>query len=155
MLDSNHNGLLIIGIGNNGRGDDALGWSFAEALENDGFHGDIRLCYQLQIEDVEVVRDYHSVLFVDAYKGLLEQGFRYSRCEPALEFSFSTHQLTPPTVLFLCRELYGYIPQAELLCISGKKWDLHIGMSIYARRNLARALEFYKQEVAPLYRKDG
>lgn len=143
MSDIKHSHSLVIGIGNSGRGDDGLGWAFIEAIGKAGYLGDTALRYQLQVEDAELISRYQSVLFVDAYKPRLKEGFEISICIPADEFSFSTHQLSPATVLYLCRELFQAEPQTYLMLISGRDWRLQLSLSTFAKNNLDRATHFF------------
>ena len=45
---------LLIGIGNSGRSDDALGWKFVDEFVEYGHLFDLEYRYQLQIEDAEL-----------------------------------------------------------------------------------------------------
>ncbi|MCB0664425.1 MAG: hydrogenase maturation protease [Saprospiraceae bacterium] len=143
MSNTKHSHALVIGIGNNGRGDDGLGWAFIEAIRKAGYLGDTVLRYQLQVEDAELISRYQSVLFVDAYKPRLREGFEISICIPANDFSFSTHQLSPASVLCLCRELYQTEPQTYLMLISGRDWRLQLSLSTFAKNNLDSATNFF------------
>ncbi|NEW80423.1 MAG: Ni/Fe hydrogenase, partial [Gelidibacter sp.] len=50
------NNIIIIGIGNNTRQDDGLGWYFLDLLEKEGFNTDNLLYkYQLMVEDSEII----------------------------------------------------------------------------------------------------
>ena len=61
------NNTLIIGIGNNTRQDDGLGWKFLAMLEEDVFSADNLICkYQLMVEDAELISGLDAVFFVDA-----------------------------------------------------------------------------------------
>lgn len=134
---------LFIGIGNDGRGDDALGWKFLEQVSS---LLKVYVCteyrYQLQIEDANLVKDFDKILFIDATKKHLQNGFQLEKCQPNSSFSFSTHQIDPGTVMWLCRELYGKIPKAYTMAIEGKQWALHQGISRFASKNLKKALTF-------------
>lgn len=139
---------VLIGIGNSGRADDGLGWAFAQALERDGdFRGEILFRYQLQIEDAEYLRHARHIVFVDACHSPLENGYSWTVCEPSEAFNFSTHILPPGSVMYLCRELYGEVPEAFILMIEGAEWDLRIGMSEQARENLERSLVFFREGI--------
>ncbi len=146
MNELNHKKTLLIGIGNSGRTDDGLGWAFVESIDDSGhFEGDCTLRYQLQIEDAELISRYDHVIFVDAYNGKLVDGFNWKACLPAHDFSFSTHELSPETVLFLCLDLYDKKPEAHILCIQGDQWDLQVGLCAKARKNLQNALRFFQE----------
>lgn len=135
---------MFIGIGNDGRGDDGLGWAFLNAIEqNKNFDGPAVYRYQLQIEDAELISRARRVVFVDAYHQLLPNGYRWQTCVPAHEVAYTSHQLSPQTVLFLCKELYEATPQADLLLIEGCSWDLQLGLSQSAKTNLEKALHFF------------
>ena len=66
--------ILLIGIGNSGRGDDGLGWKFTELVERSGYNFfDCEYRYQLQIEDTVLISKYDTVLFVDASQAALKR----------------------------------------------------------------------------------
>jgi len=135
---------ILIAIGNDARQDDGLGWAFAKAVETDGrFAGRIEYRYQLQVEDAEMIAGYDCVLFVDATKELLQEGFQYQKLAPALEFTFSTHALSPGSVLALCQQVYERSPDAWLMAVSGEEWELQFGLSIAGARHLKTALEYF------------
>ena len=137
-----------MGIGNSGRGDDGLGWAFLDRVQNEpGFACQFEYRYQLGVEDAALVRDVDRVIFVDSHRGELTGGFRWETCKPSRDFEFTTHVLPPPAVLFLCQDLYGKTPRAELLMIQGKSWELYQGLSFEATENLESALTFFRQEI--------
>jgi hydrogenase maturation protease len=138
---------LLLAIGNSARQDDGLGWAFAERLEQEGgFGGRIQYRYQLQVEDAELIKDYDEVYFVDASKEGNEQGYSMRTCEAALDTSFSSHAVSPNTILYLCNDLYNHHPFAKLIVIEGEEWGLEIGLSAKASKNLKRAHEAFTQE---------
>ncbi|NND09008.1 MAG: hydrogenase maturation protease [Saprospiraceae bacterium] len=145
--DLNHNHTLLVGIGNNGRGDDGLGWSLIDKLEKSGlYRGDTIFRYQLQVEDAEVISHYKTVIFVDACRTLLEDGFDVQICKPALSFAFSTHEIPPESILHLCQDLYRKSPQALLLLIEGKDWSLNMGLSKEGSANFDKAWNYLNTE---------
>ncbi len=132
---------MLIGIGNDGRNDDGLGWAFLNAIEQDErFCGPIVYRYQLQIEDAELISHARRVVFVDACHHELPNGYQWQTCEPVHEVEFTSHQLSPQTVLYLCQQLYETTPQASLLLIEGCSWDLQLGLSAAANSNLNAVL---------------
>ena len=135
---------LIIGIGNNGRGDDALGWNFIDQVAGITPY-DVEYRYQLQIEDVALIHDYDTVIFVDASRRKLKNGFSFDRCKPINLFSFSSHRIEPGYILWLCQELYGNMPEAYVMAIQGVNWELRLGLSVEAHQNFDRALLFFKR----------
>ena len=143
--------ILIIGIGNQGRADDGLGWAFLDRIR-DRLPGDFdcEYRYQLQIEDAELLSHYSEVCFVDADKESWEQGYRYTRCEPNGSHGFSTHALDPETVLYLTHTIYKKFPKVNVLGISGHSFDLKIGLSEQANVNLLRAVDFFSEKMVHL-----
>lgn len=138
--------ILIIGIGNSSRGDDGLGWKFLdEAAMWDGV--DLEYRYQLQVEDAAVIKDYRTVVFVDAIANSLPDGFAFNYCEPEPAPSFTTHRLSPGTVLWLCQELYGVMPEAYTLAIEGVQFELGRALSEATRENLERSVEYLAERV--------
>ncbi|HMQ48187.1 MAG TPA: hydrogenase maturation protease [Saprospiraceae bacterium] len=139
-LDWQDEALLCIGIGNSGRGDDGLGWAFLERLENwTGFKGQCHYCYQLQVEDAALIAPCATVLFIDAARDRLPDGFGLFDCSPAIQFSFSTHELSPESILFLAADLYQKSPPAYVLAISGVDWELGQGLSHLGAAHLEKA----------------
>ena len=148
MQNLNHSTTMLIGIGNNGRSDDGLAWAMVELIDKTGhFKGETRLRYQLQVEDAEMVSQYNTIIFVDASKEGLENGYKWSACKPARTFSFTSHELTPQTILYICRDLYQRRPKAFILAIGGEAWDLQIGLSATAEMNLQKAIAFAEEEL--------
>lgn len=136
------NALLLIAIGNDARQDDGLGWAFGQAMEaSDDFQGGVVYRYQLQVEDALLIAGCRTVLFVDACREKLPMGFAFTPLQADADFGFTTHQLSPATVLALSKQLYDANPQAFLLKISGKAWALERGLSKTGAQNLAFALK--------------
>lgn len=138
---------IIFGIGNNGRQDDGLGWSFLALLETENLPFDLEYRYQLQIEDAELISKYDNVIFVDACKTEVDNGYRLYSCHPADNYSFSTHALAPETILYLSNKLYNHLPEAQILAIQGVNWELEIGLSSIAAKNLVKAFQYFKSKV--------
>lgn len=137
---------LVIGIGNDSRADDGLGWAFVEKLEASGkFQGHLQYRYQLQIEDAEHITHYRKIVFVDAFRGPIAAGFQWKEILPESAFYFTTHLLLPENILYLAQALYGYHPRAFRLSIRGIDWKLADGMSPVAAENLEAAFQFYLQ----------
>jgi hydrogenase maturation protease len=137
---------LLIGIGNDGRADDGLGWAFVDTVEQDGrFPGTVTRRYQLQIEDAELICHWRHVVFVDACRQELPAGFCWQVCRTGGSFEFTSHRLSPESVLSLCRQLYATCPQAHLLLIQGHAWDIQTGISEPATRNLERAWQDFQR----------
>jgi len=141
--------ILVLGIGNPGRRDDGLGPHFIDrlrALNLPGVAADAN--YQLQVEDALSVSRFERVVFVDAAPAI-EAPFEMTEIEPLAEFAFTTHSLTPRTVLALCRELYRKTPTAYILAIRGHDFGIGEGLSERAERNLETALGHLAEFIRP------
>ena len=138
---------IVLGIGNNGRQDDGLGWMFLDFLEEQNSDIDIEYRYQLQIEDAELISNYETVIFVDATKEDTEDGFYLKPCHPSEKYSCSTHALQPETILYLSNKLYNHNPESSIFAIQGYDWELMIGLSEKGTINLDRAKKYFKDTV--------
>jgi len=144
----NSSRILIYGIGNPSRQDDALGivfvdklqeWVDNEKLPNISFDSN----YQLNIEDAYDVSEKDVLVFVDASVEPID-GFYFRQIFPGASISISSHSMSPESVLSLCEELYGEKPSAYLLTIKGFSWELDSKMTDKAEKNLNSALDFAK-----------
>jgi len=152
MKDSRTNTktVLLMAVGNSGRGDDGLGWAFADLAKT--FAGDwldYEYCYQLQIEGAEQISKYETVIFVDASQSQLENGFEIKPCNAANHYFFSSHVQSPQTILYLAMDLYRKKPEAYTLAIQGNDWELKTSLSQEAIKNLHLAFDFFVQEFLP------
>jgi hydrogenase maturation protease len=135
---------LIYGIGNAGRQDDGLGWAFIDRLEQMCPHPRARLrrTYQLGLEDADLISRYTRVLFVDATKDPAVESFTLSRPEPKLDFSFTSHAISVPSILATAQQCFEHVPDAYVLAIRGYEWELQEGLTSPAQHNLGHSLEF-------------
>ena len=138
--------ILIYGFGNPGRQDDGLGpalveeleaWAQAEKISGVAFDSN----YQLNAEDALAVAESREVVFVDAAKAG-PAPFEFRKLAPQKEISFSTHAMSPESVLALADELYGARPPAWLLAIRGESWEPNAAPTAAARFHLAAARDF-------------
>jgi hydrogenase maturation protease len=132
---------LVLGIGNPGRRDDGLGPLLVDrlrALNLPGVEADAN--YQLQVEDALSVSRFERVVFADAASSGA-RAVRLIALKPLPEFAFTTHALSPRSVLALARELYGKSPEARLLAIRGYDFGLGEGLTARAAGNLEAALQ--------------
>ncbi|MCX6567349.1 MAG: hydrogenase maturation protease [Candidatus Aminicenantes bacterium] len=140
---------LLIGIGNPGRRDDGLGPALVERLSGSRSperaivktaegSADAFWAYQLNVEDASLVREYDRIIFVDAaVEGTAPAAL--NPLEPAASIAFTTHEMSPASVLALGEELYGPMPEGFLLSIRGFSWDIAEGLTDEAARNLDAA----------------
>lgn len=135
--------ILVFGYGNPGRQDDGLGihladrleaWSIAEGLA----HIDCDANYQLNIEDAQTFCGYDLVVVADAAAG---QSIPVAIRElaPRHATTFTTHSLSPETVLALCEDLYGRRPRMLLLTMNAAGFEINGALTDVARASLDQA----------------
>lgn len=138
--------ILLIGIGNNCRGDDGLGWKFIELVESMGLEFiDCEFRYQLQVEDAALISEYDVVYFIDASYEKLSKGFELRPCIASDEEQVSTHAQSPGAILKLTNNLYNKFPEAWILAIAGEEWGLQTSLSKTAEKNLVDAASFFAE----------
>ena len=142
------NPLLIYGYGNPGRQDDGLGVTLVEELEawarSEGVVGvAFDSNYQLNAEDALAVAASRAVVFIDAATEGAKP-FEFRPLEPRAEIAFSTHAMSPESVLALAAELYGAKPPAWMLAIRGQSWEPGEPPTSAALANLAAAAAFLR-----------
>jgi hydrogenase maturation protease len=140
--------LLVLGVGNPSRGDDALGSMFVERAsellraEVDAGRVEFLTDYQLQVEHSLDLAGRERVLFVDA-SVKADAPYEYSRVEPCRDESFSSHAMSPAAVLDTHRTIVGEPPPAWVLAIRGESFELGDGLTQAAAQNLDAALRFF------------
>lgn len=138
--------ILLIGIGNNCRGDDGLGWKFVELVEAMGLDFiDHEYRYQLQVEDAALISEYDVVYFADASYEKMDRGFELRPCIASDEEQVSTHAQSPGAILKLTNNLYQKYPRSYILAICGESWELQTTLSEAAERNLVEATSFFAE----------
>jgi len=134
--------ILVYGFGNPGRQDDGLGPAIIEKLEDEKIAGvDTDCNYQLNIEDAYSIAENDIVVFVDASLDA-DEPFSFSKIEPSAEITFTTHSMSPQSVLALCAELYDRKLDAYVLGIRGYEWDFEVGLTSMAVNNFNEAYSF-------------
>ena len=137
---------LIFGWGNPSRGDDALGPLFVEhfaalaALHPEWGEVDCLTDFQLQVEHALDLQGRRRVLFIDA-SVKAPAPCSLELIEAAQDASFTTHAMSPQSVLHVFAEIDDADPPpAWLLAIRGERFELGEDLSDGARRNLSAAL---------------
>ena len=128
--------ILIIGIGNPSRGDDALGPMLIDRLEALQL-ADVELLtdFQLQVEFALDLQGRQRVIFVDASLDAVAP-FAFAPVVAAEDASFTSHALSPGAVLHAYQKLIGDPPPAYVLAIRGEAFELGEGLSAQAATNL-------------------
>jgi hydrogenase maturation protease len=132
--------ILIIGIGNPSRGDDALGPMLIERLETLDLP-DVELLtdFQLQVDYAYDLQGRRTVIFADACVSGPEP-YDFKPIAPAEDSSYSSHALSPSAVLHGYQKLYGQPPEAYVLAMRGYEFELGEVLSSRAAANLDAAL---------------
>ncbi len=146
--------VLIIAIGNESRGDDALGplllrqldaWlTSGEERREKGFIEQFEMLeeFQLQIEHAMDMKDRKLVLFIDAGMDT-PVPFSFYRAKLSDEPTLYSHALAPEALLKVYTDFYGETsPDAFVLCIRGNHFELGEPPSAESCANLRSALTF-------------
>lgn len=145
--------VLVFGIGNESRGDDALAPLLVRRLEGAAeTAGQVELIedYQLQVEHVTDLAGRSAVLFVDADMSCVEP-FHFSEIAAAHDHSYTSHAMTPFALLHSYRQVYGEdAPPAFLMRIRGYGFELGDPLSEAAAANLEQALPKVREWLADI-----
>jgi hydrogenase maturation protease len=139
--------ILIIGIGNPSRGDDALGPLLIERLEALALP-DVELLtdFQLQVEFSLDLQARQKVIFVDASLNAAAP-FTFSPVLAAEDTSYSSHALSPGAVLHAYQKLFGEPPLSYVLAIRGEAFELGEGLSTDAAAHLDAAINWLVEDL--------
>ncbi|XCN72424.1 MAG: hydrogenase maturation protease [Candidatus Electrothrix aestuarii] len=134
--------VLVYGFGNPGREDDGAGVALAERIRAAALPGvTTDSNYQLNVEDALLLSEHDIVIFADATHNPVD-GFSFYRLQPDASVSFTTHAMSPGSVLTLCTQLYGKTPPAYMLEIGGVSFALREGMTDAGAENVEAAVRF-------------
>jgi hydrogenase maturation protease len=141
--------LLIFGWGNPSRGDDALGPLLVERIEALNLpQVECLTDFQLQVEHALDLLERRRILFVDASLDAAAP-FAVTRLAPARDASFSTHAITPESVMQVYVDLHDDDPPpCELLAIRGERFELGEDLSPTAASHLDAALDWARAWIA-------
>jgi hydrogenase maturation protease len=142
MSAEKYRSFFVLGYGNPGRQDDGLGPKAAERIESLGLpFVTTDAAFQLNIEDAEAISRFDSVIFVDA--SLSTPGpFLFERIYPSDEVTFTSHSVSPGSVMKLAADHFGHVPEAYLMGIRGYSFEFEEGLTDLARANLDVATLF-------------
>jgi hydrogenase maturation protease len=173
MATSTPASTVIFAIGNESRGDDALGplllreldsWLKAEEGRREKGEGnkgeekrekgeefleqfELIEEFQLQIEHAMDIKDRKRVLFIDAGMDT-PSPFHFYRLQASDQPVLYSHALTPAALLTVYVQFYHEPPpDAFVLCIKGDFFELGEPLSANACENLTLALDFAKQRL--------
>lgn len=130
---------LLIGIGNPGRGDDALGPLLVERISQlKLIDTECLIDFQLQIEYVLDLMGRDRVIIVDASVSGPEP-YYFGRVDAEADASITSHSLSPAALLDAYARLYGPPPTSQILAIRGYTFELGAPLSMQAASNLESA----------------
>lgn len=131
---------MVFAIGNDARGDDALGPLLARRIEQGGFANvSLFIEYQLQIEHALDLRDAAAVLFIDAAKGLA-QPFEFGPVEAEMGTPVLSHALSPAVLLGVYQRIEGRPPPpAMVFALRAEAFELGAPLSASATATLESA----------------
>lgn len=137
--------VLIVGIGNESRGDDALALLLLRRLQTLPDNIELLEDFQLQIEHAADLAERELVLFVDAGMDT-PAPFSFYRIEPDDGRTLFSHALVPEAVLSTYARIYGETPPpAFVLCLRGEQFALGDGLSAQAASHLKSAHTFMRE----------
>ncbi|MGD9021435.1 MAG: hydrogenase maturation protease [Lysobacterales bacterium] len=139
--------ILVLTCGNPSRGDDALGSALHDLIEahkretGELFEVEVLTDFQLQIEHAVDLEGRECVIFADASINCAEP-FEMYPLAPARDDTFTTHAMSPATVLSVYKEVNGQEPPpAHMLEIRAYEFGLGKEMTAKANANLQRAFK--------------
>jgi hydrogenase maturation protease len=132
--------LLVIGYGNELRGDDGVGPKVAAAVEALHLPGvQTLICQQLSPEHAEPVSQARVVVFVDAAVDAHRE-VQFRKLEPTGSSQLMAHAADPRTMLALARDVFGHCPEAWWLTIPAEHTGFSEQLSPSVRRGLEEAV---------------
>ncbi len=137
--------LLVVGVGNPSRGDDAIGPTALERLEvalaDEIARGEVELLgdFQLQIEHALDLEGRLRVFTVDASVAAAAP-FVAERVKPARDRSYTSHALSPSALLDVAARTLGDPPETWCVAVPGARFELGEPLSDGARANVEAAV---------------
>lgn len=137
--------VLILGIGNPLRGDDAVGWIAAERLAETIHDPRVEVvpCHQLLPEMAGQIARADIVVFIDASKTGTPGTWRIEELPPPNPAAPGpvTHHFDPPALLAWALALHKHAPRAYAISIPGQSFDCSERLTAPVERALAESLE--------------
>jgi hydrogenase maturation protease len=143
--------ILVIGYGNELRGDDAIGPRIARELKRRDLPGARTMSLsQLTPELAADLAEARGAIFVDARIADNEDAVRVAALSPASDRALGTHFSDPAALLAMAQLLYGHAPPAWLVTVAGATFDLGSELSTQAVRGMDRAVIRLEQLIQEL-----
>ena len=152
-MSERRDSVLIIGFGNEFRGDDAAGPSVAGAFANAEVpHVKVLICHQVTPELAEPVAASRLVVFVDAIPASQQKRVRLDPVTPSASGHRMGHGSDPGQVLALSGRLFGHTPPAWVLSVPAWTFEHQRGLSPQCEKAVTEALkrlhEFLRERIA-------
>ncbi len=142
--------ILVIGVGNPVRGDDAAGCHAAHLLEQhyrDDAQVSVLALHQLTPELVDDIAQCEFVLFLDAAIGEHPGGICQTDVLPMPGKNGFSHHLTPSSLLAVAEDLYGDAPPAMTLTIAGGSFEIGEKLSPIVSQRMPELLRQAKRVI--------
>jgi len=137
--------ILIIGYGNELRGDDGIGPRVTEAIAAANHPGvRVRAVCQLVPELAMELAEARMAIFVDAIADPDRITVELAPVGAEGITNWCTHTADPRTLLALARSVYGRAPEAWWLMVPGLNFDLGEGLSSVAEEGVRQAVAHVK-----------
>ena len=119
-----------------------------EAIESQGVPPQVTVDanYQLSIEDAATLAEHDVAVFVDASVEA-EAPFTLRQVAAASTVSFTSHSVSPGSIVAICREHFGATPETWVLGIRGYAFEFTEGLTTEARENLDKAVAFIQERI--------
>jgi hydrogenase maturation protease len=138
---SRQQSILVIGYGNELRGDDAIGPCIVRELERRALPGVRTLTLtQLTPELAADLAESRAAVFVDARIADEEDEVLVTVLSPAGDRAWGTHLSDPAALLAMAQLLYRHAPPAWLVTVAGATFEPGSNLSTHAVRRIDRAV---------------
>jgi 2-methylcitrate dehydratase PrpD len=82
------------------------------------------------------------VLFIDATKEASVASFTLGRAAPRMDFSYTSHAISIPAIMATCQQCFERLPEVHVLAIKGYEFELRLGLTQAAQKNLDDATAY-------------
>ncbi|MEA5618646.1 hydrogenase maturation protease [Cronbergia sp. UHCC 0137] len=132
---------LVIGYGNELRGDDAIGQIIAKTIKSWNLNNVESLAvHQLTPELAANLATVNLVIFVDACINSPSEDVQVKSILPSFDNAINGHITNSRSLLALTQTLYGCCPQAWLVSVPGINFEISDSISSIAENGIAIAL---------------
>jgi hydrogenase maturation protease len=141
--------ILVVGYGNDLRGDDAAGQHAAARVAAWALPGvEVHALHQLTPELADPLAAADRAIFLDAHPAPNGAGIRVRRLRPAGSTPRLAHTCDPPGLLALARDAFGRWPEAWWVTIPAAEFVFGAPLSPLAERGVGDALETVRRLLA-------